>query len=68
MNVRQSVTVTNEKHPRHGQAGTIEGFAKVGVGKNRTDGVQVRFHNPDDPDEGVLIALPLASVKLLPGQ
>lgn len=68
MELRQSVKVTKENHPRQGQAGTVEGFGKVGVGKSRTDGVQVRFHNPDDPDEGVLIALPLASVKLLPGQ
>lgn len=62
MQVRQSVTVTNEKHPRHGQAGTIEGFAKVGAGKNRTDGVQVRFHSPGDPDEGELVMLPCTAV------
>lgn len=57
-----------ENHPRQGQAGTVEGFCKTGVAKNRTDGVNVRFHSPGDPDEGELIALPLTAVKLLPGQ
>lgn len=62
MELRQSVKVTKENHPRQGQAGTVEGFGKVGVGKSRTDGVQVRFHSPGDPDEGELVMLPCTAV------
>ena len=65
MQVRQSVTVIKENHPRHGQAGTVEGFATVGVGKNRQECVNVRFHCEGDPDEGELVALPLTAVRAI---
>lgn len=65
MHIRQSVTVTKPTHARHGQAGTVEGFGKVGTGKNRTDGVTVRFHSEGDPDEGEAVTLPLGDVKPL---